>query len=201
MRGWMHQLSARIATSWGNIELAEKMQKSAFSNNRNLTRPKVLPPYTPLILPNDQAEQIVMNLKEFGYRRGFLKSYEETVSKLNNHSSANQFEQASTDFAKTIGLQAERHDTNGEGSDVLWLLPDKIGFVIEAKSRKKDENPLNKEEHGQLLVAAEWFSHNYPQHKCVRISVHPQNLATKAASAGASHALTFKKLGVFISDA
>ena len=57
-----------------------------------------------------------------------------------------------------IGLSSERFDINGEGPDVLWLLPGKIGLVIEAKSRKKEKKALTKEEHGQLLVASEWFA-------------------------------------------
>jgi Holliday junction resolvase len=61
-----------------------------------------------------------------------------------------------------IGLSAERHDVDGEGPDVLWLLPERVGFVIEAKSRKKEKNALTKEQHGQLLVAAEWFASEYP---------------------------------------
>ena len=63
-----------------------------------------------------------------------------------------------------LGLSAERRDANGEGPDVLWLLPSKVGIVIEAKSRKKEKNALTKEDHGQLLVAAEWFAANYPQY-------------------------------------
>jgi hypothetical protein len=71
----------------------------------------------------------------------------------------------------------------------------KIGFVIEAKSRKKLENASNKEEHGQLLVPSEWFGKNCPGYGCIHISVHPENKATKAAVAGASYALTYEKLG------
>ena len=73
--------------------------------------------------------------------------------------------------------------------------------MIEAKSRKLSKNPLNKEQHGQLLVAAEWFAANYPEFSYVRVSVHPENKATKAAVAGASHALTYEKLGALVSDA
>ncbi len=120
---------------------------------------------------------------------------------MHEKSSANQFEQALCEFARMIGLHAERHDENGEGPDVLWLLPNKVGFVIEAKSRKKEHNALTKEEHGQLHVADEWFNKNYPGYSSIRISVHPKNRATKAAAAGASYALTYEKLNAMISDA
>ena len=73
-----------------------------------------------------------------------LAHFEDVVSYLQPKSSANQFEQALCDFAKMIGIYAERHDDNGEGPDVLWLLPNKMGLVIEAKSRKKEHNALTK---------------------------------------------------------
>lgn len=199
--GWMEQLAARIANCWGNFELADDYQRRAFANNRNLTRPKILPPYRPIQNPGSQSKAIVSQLSEFRNRIGFLKIFEENVSYLHRNSSANQFEKSLSELAKVIGLEAERYDINGEGPDVLWLLPNKTGFVIEAKSRKKEKNALTKEEHGQLLVAEEWFKKNYPSYHCVRVSVHPQNNATKAAIAGASHALTYEKISELITEA
>lgn len=201
MQGWMEQLSARIANNWGHPELAEEWQRKAFSHNRNLTRPKILPPYRPLPISGNQANAIIEQLSHFRNRRGFMQSFEENAAFLHPHSSANQFEQALSELAKMIGLQAERHDTNGEGPDVLWLLPNKTGLVIEAKSRKKEKNALTKEEHGQLLVAAEWFNKHYSGQNCIRVSVHPKNKATKAAVAGASHALTYEKIAAMVADA
>lgn len=200
-RGWMEQLAARIADMWGNKARAEDFQRQAFAHNRNLVRPTVRPPYVALDLPGAQELALVRQLRDFRLRRGFLQEFEDRVSYLNANSSANQFEGALADLGRMIGLSAEQHDTNGEGPDVLWLLPKKIGFVIEAKSRKKPKNALTKEEHGQLLVASEWFSKNYPGYQGVRVSVHPANAATKAAVAGASYALMYERLAALISDA
>jgi replicative superfamily II helicase len=199
-RGWLEQLSARIADHWGNHEQANDLQKQAFSHNRNLTRPKVLPPYRTLSLPSEQAQSIAKQIGGYRFRLGFLQSFEDVASRLNENSSANQFEQALMELGIMIGLAAERHDSNGEGPDILWLMPDRVGLVIEAKSRKKEKNALTKVEHGQLLVAAEWFSNNYKDYECVRVSVHKRNIATGAAVAGASHALTYEKLAELISD-
>lgn len=200
-KGWLEQLSARIADNWGHSALADDMQRKAFAHNRNLLRPKVLPPYCPQRVHEKQSVAIIEQLGAFRNRRGFLQSFEEVVSYLHAKSSASQFEKALCDLAKMIGLCAERYDENGEGPDVLWLLPNKVGFVIEAKSRKKEKNALTKGEHGQLLVAAEWFAKNYPEYQCVRVSVHPQDKATRAAVAGTSYALTYEKLNCLISDA
>jgi replicative superfamily II helicase len=200
-RGWMEQLAARIADRWGHSDRAEDLQRQAYASNRNLLRPRVRPPYRPLPIPNAQEHAIVQQIGGYRLRRGFLKSFEDIVVHLHHNASSNQFEQALAELASMIGVSADRHDTNGEGPDVLWLLPSRVGVVIEAKSRKKEKNALTKEEHGQLLIAAEWFANNYPNYRCVRVSVHPQNWATKAAVAGASHALTYEKLAALISDA
>lgn len=40
----------------------------------------------------------------------------------------------------------------------------------------------------------------YPDYRSVRVCVHPQNRATKAAVAGASHALTYEKLAALVSE-
>jgi hypothetical protein len=199
-RGWMEQFAARVASKWGHSDRAEDLQRQAYSHNRNMLRPRVLPPYRPLAVPGKQERAIVNQISEYRLRKGFLQRFEETVVHLHHASSSNQFEQALADLGVMIGLAAERRDVHGEGPDVLWLLPSKVGVVIEAKSRKKEKNALTKEEHGQLLVAAEWFAKNYPAYTVVRVSVHPKNRATKAAVAGASHALTYEKLAALVAD-
>jgi replicative superfamily II helicase len=199
-RGWMEQTAARIASNWGHIDRAEDLQRQAYAHNRNMLRPQVLPPYRPLAVPGKREQAIVGQISEYRLRRGFLQRFEEVVAHLHHGSSANQFEQALADLGVMIGLAAERRDVHGEGPDVLWLLPSKVGIVIEAKSRKKERTALTKEEHGQLLVAAEWFAKNYPTYTVVRVSVHPKNRATKAAVAGASHALTYEKLAALVAD-
>ncbi|QDV66272.1 DEAD/DEAH box helicase [Crateriforma conspicua] len=198
--GWMAQLAARIASHWGVKQRAEEFQKHAFSFNRNLLRPRVKPPYESLPAPDEQAVAIAKRIEEYRLRQGILRSFEDTVSHLHDEASATLFEAALAELGRFIGLFAEQHDTNGEGPDVLWLLPIKCGFVIEAKSRKKPKNELTKTQHGQLLVAAEWFKANYPDYECVRVSMHPKNEALKNASAEASHALTYENLAKMVTE-
>lgn len=199
-RGWLLQLAGRIANQWGQTERGDELQRDAYGNNRNLLRPRIIPPYRPLATPTAQATVISQQFQSYRIRRGLLKRFEDVVSHLHPNSTANQFEQALVDLAQMIGLTAERFDTGGLGPDVLWLLPQKIGFIIEAKSRKLKKNALTKENHGQLLVAQEWFNQNYPGYEAVRISVHPTNKATKSAAATDSYALTYETLTELISD-
>jgi hypothetical protein len=198
--GWLEQFIARIACVWGNVPKADETQRQAYSNNRNLIRPKIMPVYQPLTIPREQAKNIIEQIKSYNMRKGYLQYFEEVVILLNANTSANQFEQALCDLGRILGFASERHDDNGVGPDVLWILPEQIGLVIEAKSRKKEKNALTKEEHGQLLVAAEWFEKNYPGYSYFRISIHPKNKATKAAVAGASHALTYENMDLLIAD-
>ena len=200
-RGWLLQFAARIAYQWGQTERAEELQRSAYGANKNLLRPKVLPPYRPLPTPSAQGNAIALQLSGYHIRRGLLQRFEDVAASLCASASANQFEQALADFAQFIGLVGERHDVHGEGPDVLWLLPQQLGIIFEAKSRKNDKNALTKDEHGQLLVAEEWFAKKYNGFSCVRVSVHPTNRATKAAAATTSYALTYEKLSALVADA
>jgi len=200
-RGWLQQFAARIASQWGQQDRADDLQREAFASNRNLLRPTVPPPYRALTIPGTQASAIAEAVSTYRMRRGFLQRFEEVVAHLHSEVSANQFEQALADFGGMIGVSAERHDSNGAGPDVLWLLPNAPAWVIEAKSRKNGKNALTKEEHGQLLVAEEWFEEHYTGVDCQRVSVHAKNIATKPAAATGSYALTYEKLASMISDA
>lgn len=200
-RGWLLQLAGRIANNWGQNERSDELQRSAFAANRNLLRPRVMPPYRPLPTPGAQGAAIAYQLRGYRMRRGLLQRFDQVASKLNANASANQFEQALADLGELIGLSTERHDDGGEGPDVLWLLPTKTALILEAKSRKLDKNPLTKEEHGQLLVAQQWFDKNYNGYSSLRVVVHPTNKATAAAAAHDSYVLTLDRLTALVADA
>lgn len=200
-RGWLKQLTARIAYYWGKGELAQQLQQSAYSDNYNLLRPQVTPPYIPLTIPGKQAESIISKITEFYPRRGYLSSFEEVVSHLVPEASANQFEHALESLGLILGFHSQRPDkVYRVGPDVLWLLTENLGLVIEAKSRKNKDNALTKEQHGQLLNAVEWFKQSYPSYDYIRVSVHPNPNATKSTITGQSKALTFDNLNRLIAD-
>ena len=84
---------------------------------------------------------------------------------------------------------------------MLWLLDDKLGLVIEAKSRKEEKNALTKKQHGQLLISTEWFNKQYPKYDYIRISIQPNIEATKNAIAEDTMVLTYERLNGLISEA
>ena len=201
-KGWLLQMAARIAYNWGNKEKAQKLQQEAYSCNRYLLRPQIIPPYVNLPRPTKQAKVIIEEICRFAHRKGFIAEFDEVVSHLVPEATANQFESSLERLGSMLGFSAERPEkVYGIGPDLLWLLNDKLGLVIEAKSRKYGNNPLTKSQHGQLLVAIEWFKKQYPDYLYVSVSVHPNKTATKSAVADGTKALTYQNLYKLISDA
>jgi hypothetical protein len=88
-----------------------------------------------------------------------------------------------------LGFEAERPEqAHKKGPDVLWRTDASFDFVIEAKS-KKDDNPLYKNDHAQLLEAEAWFKSVYPRREAVRVSALPEAVADPKASTAGSFAL------------
>lgn len=194
LKGWLFQICARVAYHWGNRDLSDEYQQQAYGLNRILQKPTIQPPYQSLTPPGSQVETLFTLASQFRFRRGLEHEFETTVSMLSPSSSASQFEQALADLGRMIGFVTERFDDEGKGPDLIWLLSESKALVIEAKSRKLASNHFTKDEHGQLLVAEEWFKRNYPGITCLRVSVHPNQLSTEAAEATNSYVLTYSKL-------
>jgi hypothetical protein len=201
-KGWLLQFAARIADLWGHGDMAQERQQDAYAFNKNLLRPRILPPYCAAKMPGGQAQRIVKEIGEFGYRRGYLAHFEEIASYLTSEASSNQFEEALASLGRVLGFQADRPENEYRvGPDVLWLVDGQDGLIIEAKSRKNEGNALTKEQHGQLLNAAEWFNKIYPSYTGVRVSVHPNVAAGDHVVTGKSMALTLDRLNALVSAA
>ncbi|MEA5513292.1 DEAD/DEAH box helicase family protein [Nodularia sp. UHCC 0506] len=202
-RGWLKQLTARAAHYWGRTDLSQRYQQQAYADNSSLLRPQIIPPYVQLTTPGKQAEAIVNQIISYkGLKRGYLGWFNQEVSQLVPESSANQFEQGLERLGSTLGFCAERPEKiYGIGPDVLWLLNENLGLVIEAKSRKYPQNPLNKDNFGQLLTSVEWFKKEYPNYQHIAVSVHQNINTTKAIVINDdSKALTQNKLNQLITD-
>ncbi len=91
-------------------------------------------------------------------------------------------------------FDAERPEkVHGKGPDVLWRTDATFDFVIEAKSKKED-NPLYKNDHAQLLEAEAWFKSAYPGRNAVRVSALPEAVADPKASTAGSYALRLDEI-------
>src|SRR5262249_25495726 len=69
-----------------------------------------------------------------------------------------------------------------------WRTDASFDFIIEAKNEKQD-NPLYKKDHAQLLEAEHWFRSTYPGRASVRISALPEPIADAKATPAGTFAL------------
>ena len=201
VKGWLYQLAARAAWLWGDQKKCDDLQRQAYASNKMLLRPRVVPHYSPLVSPSAQSKQILENLNAYRPRRGLLAALEELADWLTPGATSNQFEESLKNLGELLGYSASRPDNEDHvGPDVLWILNEDEAILIEAKSRKFDGKPINKEEHGQLLESLSWFSENYPRHVAQGAIVNSVPLVTPNVAPGATFALTFDKLNLLVEN-
>jgi Superfamily II helicase len=194
-KGWLYQFAARIASFHDETRQYEDLQQKAFSENRNLFRPQIKYKYSQIAKPYPQAIAIVDQLNKYQYKRGVISKLDQISSNLIPEATSNQFEQAMMDLGALLGFSAERPEKSyGVGPDILWVVNSNKGYIIEAKSRKKNENPYNKDDHGQLLVAEQWFKTQYPDFTSIRVAIHPNKKTTENAIINATKVITYESL-------
>ncbi|MEM9955655.1 MAG: hypothetical protein AAF846_28905 [Chloroflexota bacterium] len=199
---WLKYLNGRLAYLQGNYDLYIEYQKDAYSRNKNLPRPPIKSEYKPTRIITEQASKIRLLLPSKRYRRTILEDLDKIIHNLSPTASYSQYEEALRKFGEMLGFESQRPDNdNQEGPDVLWLGSDENCFVIEVKSDKNTNNPFTKSEHGQLMVAMQWFEKHYPKYEGIAISIHPNNLAYRDASTNNVRVLTFDKLTQLTSNA
>lgn len=201
LRGWFLQLAAGARYQARNLAGADELQRKAFIANPMLWAPPGMAEfYTPIPAVGNQAENIITQIAKFDVATGHLQDFEEAVSWLTPAASSNQLEEGLKRLGTFLGFHSERPEKEyGVGPDVLWLPDEELGIVIESKGKKKVKNALGKEDHGQLLVSAEWFKEQYPSRTCIRIQLHPSDKATQPAMAQNTFVLTFDSLGRLVS--
>ena len=196
MRGWLLQFAARICFDGNpqNAAASEAIQRNAHSSNPSI-------PFYPFasIAPlcettTNQAKALLDFLPNSGGNRRLLTEFDTNVSNLVAKAPEKAFVSSLAELGRYLGFDAEKHDRNGEGSDVVWISPDGIGFVLEAKNEKKDGTPFHKGEAGQLRTARDWFAELHPELEIVPVSVHPCKNADANASASNLYVLTLSKL-------
>jgi replicative superfamily II helicase len=187
---WLSSSAARIAHQMGDDPRGQRLQTNAFTINNNHCPPKARPQYRPRSTPGKQSEVIVAKLLQYERRGSILADFEEAVADLNPQASATRYEQALANLGSYLGFQSERPEqTYGVGPDVLWRTDGALDFVIEAKHEKKDDNPLYKKDHAQLLEAEHWVKTNYPGRETLRVSALPRAIADQKATPAGTYAL------------
>jgi replicative superfamily II helicase len=120
--------------------------------------------------------------------------FDEAVAELVPTASAARYEEALANLGRYLGFEAERPEkVYRKGPDVLWRTGASFDFVIEAKSKKED-NPLYKNDHAQLLEAEAWFKTTYPSRAAARVSALPEAIADPKASTAGSFAFRLDEI-------
>lgn len=187
---WLAASAARIAYQNNDPIKGQALQTTAYSLNSNHIPPETLPAYKAGDYPGEQSQNIVDQLQQYDQPAAILSKFDGAISNLIPEASAFAFEKALQNLGSFLGFVAERPESvYGVGPDVLWRTCDSFDFVIEAKNRKKPENPLSKKDHGQLLESEKWFKKEYPKRKAVRVSALPEAFAENKVTPDGTFAL------------
>lgn len=201
MRGWLLQLAAKAAYKAENSKLQEKLQTEAFMLNQLLLPPVDGVTFQAIEEAGTQVDNLLEVLQQFEFRKGVIEEFDSVYAMLSDSASSSQFEEALFQIGRLLGFRPQRPDHEiGKGPDVLWLVDNKKAILLECKHKKKVANPLNKEEHGQLLTSISWLRAHYPNREFLACIVHPNDIATTNAAATQSYAFTSTKLHIFCNN-
>ncbi len=197
-RAWLAATAARIAYQMNNEERGQRLQTHAFSLSNNHSPPKVRPDYVPRPIPGKQSMAIVASMMDYDFRGAIMADFDEAVAELVPTASAARYEEALANLGRYLGFEAERPEkVYKKGPDVLWRTDAAFDFVIEAKSKKED-NPLYKNDHAQLLEAEAWFKSTYQSRAAVRVSALPEAVADPKASTTGSYAFRLDEISKLV---
>lgn len=182
-KGWYLQILARYKYQISKTE-SNTIQKSAFSKNNELLKPKEGITYKKL----DYIDQSrLMRIKEW---LGQHKNYEELIlavngvlSDLHFNVGADKFELALKELGTMLGFLSERPDkVIKKGPDNLWCGVGNQYFIFECKSEVLTERTeITKSEGGQMNTHCAWFESEYGDAPVKRILIHPtKNLSYHA---------------------
>ena len=199
-RAWLAASAARIAYQLEDEAKGHKLQTMAFSINKSHSPPRWRPIYVARPVLGKQSSEIVKRLREYHRRPALLCDFDEEMSNLVPEASASRYEEALCKLGSYLGFDAERpENVYRVGPDVLWRTDATFDFVIEAKSKKNEDNPLYKNDHAQLLQAEHWFKQTYPEREAVRVSALPEAVAEEKATPTGSFAFRLNEVTMVVS--
>jgi hypothetical protein len=179
---------------------AQRLQRSALSDNRGLIKPRQAVSYVPLKSAGSQAQTASKYLSaRYGSGEELALGFEAVIDQLvpdPDAAAVPRFEQAVCDIALHLGLGAQRPERDtGRGPDVLWLLGQLSFLVIECKSGSTAKS-ISREDLSQLSHSMDWFAETYdPTCKATPVLVHPtRKLHGKASARAGTRIITFEKL-------
>ena len=181
-QGWLWSIASRIASDANNREKAKQYLCRAHSINPQIENATA---HDTDVLPDwalAQAENVMLKLRSIG-NAPVLRQFDSDMAGLSFSAPYKELEESLRLLGAYLGFESSREDDNGDGPDVCWVNPaHDIGWVIEAKNEKDSDNPLSKQEAGQLRTACDWLRQKYNDIDVFAVSVHPNALSYKNAS-------------------
>jgi replicative superfamily II helicase len=199
MRGLLKQEAASYLHRVDPIR-AQDMQRSAFEDNRALTKPREALNYVHMRKPAPQAQAASAYLgQRYDSADQLLLGIGALLEQLLPDpapSSVPLFEQSVRELGEHLGFGAQRPELeSGRGPDVLWLLGDLSYLIIECKSGSESD-VIFKADMAQLSQATDWFEETYDGTcRATPLLIHPSDRLDGRASAGrGSRVMTFRSL-------
>ena len=184
-KGWLKQILAEY-TNFVNPVEAQKLLKSALSDNRALLRPMDGIAYTRLMTASmNQANQCSAYLdSRFGDGNKIVLAMNALLEDMDFvPDTAPRFEEAMNQLAFFLGFKGQRPENEtGKGPDNLWEVGSHQYFVLEDKNGATTEL-ISKDYCNQLAGSMNWFGANYDSTcRATPIMVHPSNTFDFASS-------------------
>lgn len=182
-KGWYLQTLARY-TLMVSVAESNKLQKSAFSKNNYLLKPKDGISYEKISFINgNRIERIRKWISQYTNYIELSIHVDNMLDELSFGMQAEKFEAALKELGELLGFVSQRPDKMiRKGPDNLWCVQTNEYIMFECKSEVKDErNEIIKYEAGQMNSHCGWFESEYKNSEVTRfLIISTKNLAYDA---------------------
>ena len=174
-KGWFLQTLARYKYPLSKT-VSNDLQKSAFSKNRQILKPKEGISYKKLEFINENRIQSIKKwIKEYPTYQDLIITIDGILSDLEFGVESEKFEKALQNIGEMLGFLSERPDKEyKKGPDNLWCGVGNHYLLFECKSEVNiDRGEINKHEAGQMNSHCGWFEQEYGKVPVSNILVIP----------------------------
>lgn len=175
-KAWYIQSLARMTYGLSKND-ANKLQISAFKQNRYLLKPRDGINYEKLIVVEDiRVSKILEWVALHQDTKELLLDVDKILSDASFGVDSDKFEEAIKNIGLMLGFLSQRPDKEyKKGPDNLWCGSKGSYIFYECKSEvEMDRDEINKSEGGQMNTHSAWFEENYGKATFVkRIWIHP----------------------------
>lgn len=186
-KGWYFQLMANYIYIHNKLG-ANDLQIKAHECNSFLLKPvRGVVVNRRLLRDEGRERRILEYLANFVNKNQLLIELNSLKQNISFQSDYESFEHSFDEIAQFIGIESQRPEKKyGNGPDLLWALPGKEFWIIEAKNEV--QNPptrgVSKNEVGQVTNSIGWFIKEYESlySSYTPIIIHPANYLDNSAT-------------------